>query len=99
MMFIQRIHNVFQSRKESFTGLVEIDELPSGRYTYHLHIPPYVSQLELTREGKSLARRRSGEALEAKGETGITVNGERSNRCNGGDHQTPSGALLRNAFL
>ena len=54
--------NAIQSRKESFTGLFEIDELLRN---VHM-LPPYVSQLELTREEKGLPRRRRREALEAK---------------------------------
>ena len=61
--------NAIHSRKESFAGLVEIDELLRR---VHL-LPPYVSRLELTREEKSLPRIKRREALEAKCEHGFTV--------------------------
>ncbi|CAM9141554.1 unnamed protein product, partial [Laminaria digitata] len=52
------------------TGLVEIDELLQKVNL----LPPYVSQLELTREEKSLPRNRRREALEEKCDKGFTVN-------------------------
>ncbi|CAN0312902.1 unnamed protein product, partial [Scytosiphon promiscuus] len=52
------------------TGLVDIDELVSRVDL----LPPYVSQLELTQEEKSLPRKRRREALAAKCEKSITVN-------------------------
>ncbi|CAN0600114.1 unnamed protein product, partial [Laminaria digitata] len=52
------------------TGLVEIDELLRKVNL----LPPYVSQLELTREEKSLPRKRRREALEEKCYKGFTVN-------------------------
>ncbi|CAN0378206.1 unnamed protein product, partial [Laminaria digitata] len=52
------------------TGLVEIDELLRKVNL----LPPYVSQLELMREEKSLPRKRRREALEEKCDKSFTVN-------------------------
>ena len=58
------------SRKDSFTGLAEVDE--------HLRkvqlLPDYVSRLELTPEEKSIPRKKRREALEARCERGFVVN-------------------------
>ncbi|CAM9915693.1 unnamed protein product, partial [Ectocarpus fasciculatus] len=58
------------SRKDSFTGLAEVDE--------HLRklqlLPHFVSRLELTPEEKSLPRKKRREALDAKCERGVVVN-------------------------
>ena len=62
--------NTIQYGKKSFTGLSEIDELLRKVNL----LPPYVSQLELTREEKSLPRKRRREALEEKCDKGFTVN-------------------------
>lgn len=61
--------NSIHSRKESFTGLVDIDALLRKVNI----LPPYVSKLELTPEEKSLPRKRRREALEAKCDEGIKV--------------------------
>lgn len=62
--------NTIHSHKESFTGLVDIDALVRKVNI----LPPYVSQLELTPEEKSIPRKRRREALAAKCEKSITVN-------------------------
>ena len=58
------------SRKESFTGVVEIDELLRKVDI----LPPCVSKLELTPEEKSLPRKRRREALAATCEKSMAVN-------------------------
>ena len=62
--------NTIQYGKKSFTGLSEIDELLRKVNL----LPPYVSQLELTREEKSLPRNKRTEALEEKCDKCFTVN-------------------------
>ena len=62
--------STFQSRNGSFTGLVDTDELLRKVNL----LPPYVSQLELTREEKSLPRNKRTEALEEKCDKCFTVN-------------------------
>lgn len=57
------------SRKVSFTGLADIDDLLRKVRL----LPPYVSRLELTPEEKSISRIKRRESLEVKCRRGLTV--------------------------